>query len=171
MMMMNASDSDNSDNDSDTQYDDMLNIVIASYQSSQQQQQQEAEEQQSSSLSSPSSSLLYKPIQSYRWKYSRDLGDDVMCSTCPLYAIWHYDHHHHHHAQQQQNGDDENSNGNSSNGRSSRDSNSGNVIRVDYNALFTERSCAENAGHASIMADHFFAELAYKMCMSDKYGA
>ena len=158
-MMMNAS--DNGDK-SDTQYDDMLNIVIASYQSSQQQQS-------SSSLSSPSpSSLLYKPIQSYRWKYSRDLGDDVMCSTCPLYAIWHYDHYDHsHHAQQQQNGDDENSNGSSN----SSDSNSGNVIRVDYNALFTERSCAENAGHASIMADHFFAELAYKMCMSDKYGA
>ena len=158
-MMMNAS--DNGDK-SDTQYDDMLNIVIASYQSSQQQQS-------SPSLSSPSpSSLLYKPIQSYRWKYSRDLGDDVMCSTCPLYAIWHYDHYDHsHHAQQQQNGDDENSNGSSN----SSDSNSGNVIRVDYNALFTERSCAENAGHASIMADHFFAELAYKMCMSDKYGA
>ncbi len=162
-MMMNASGSDKSDNsdNSDTPYDDMLNIVIASYQSSQQQHQ----EQQSSSPSP--SSLLYKPIQSYRWKYSRDLGDDVMCSTCPLYAIWHYDHydHHAHHHQQQQNGDDENSNGNSSNGSN------GNVIRVDYNALFTERSCAENAGHASIMADHFFAELAYKMGMSDKYGA
>jgi hypothetical protein len=44
-------------------------------------------------------------------------------------------------------------------------------IRKDHNQLFTEKSCESFAGNGSILADHFFGEIAYKMCFSDKYGA
>jgi len=43
--------------------------------------------------------------------------------------------------------------------------------RRDYNEQLTEKACESRAGHGSILADHFFGELAYKMCFSDKYGA
>jgi hypothetical protein len=43
--------------------------------------------------------------------------------------------------------------------------------RRDYNELFTERTCENHAGNDGILADHFFGELAYKLCFSDKYGA